>query len=151
MHGWELLAGRGRLAVAVTAGLCSTMGCARWWWAGSNGRRTGGRSSTCQHACHPPGGCPCVPPCVPGGATRRTAPRCRPQVVLRKLALALMPKLDDELRHSTAEDAAFYEHRLQVRAGLPLMGGWPVPQACGPWAAEAPPSTEAQQAAAAIQ
>lgn len=29
-----------------------------------------------------------------------------------------MPKLDDELRHSTAEDAAFYEHRLQVRAGL---------------------------------
>lgn len=90
-------------------------------------------------------------PCVPGGATRRAAPRCRPQVVLRKLALALMPKLDDELRHSTAEDAAFYEHRLQVRAGLPLMGGWPVPQACGPWAAEAPPSTEAQQAAAAIQ
>ncbi len=43
------------------------------------------------------------------------------QVVLRKLALALMPRLDDELRHSTAEDAAFYEHRLQVRtrpAGL---------------------------------
>ncbi|KAL4452110.1 hypothetical protein ABPG75_007772 [Micractinium tetrahymenae] len=36
-----------------------------------------------------------------------------PEVVLRKLALALMPKLDDELRHSTAEDAAFYEHRLQ--------------------------------------
>jgi len=34
--------------------------------------------------------------------------------VLRKLCLALMPKLDDELRHSTAQDAAFYEHRLQV-------------------------------------
>lgn len=34
--------------------------------------------------------------------------------MLRKLCLALMPKLDDELRHSTAQDAAFYEHRLQV-------------------------------------
>ncbi|KAI7842216.1 hypothetical protein COHA_004129 [Chlorella ohadii] len=36
-----------------------------------------------------------------------------PEIVLRKLCLALMPKLDDELRHSTAQDAAFYEHRLQ--------------------------------------
>ena len=42
------------------------------------------------------------------------------QVVLRRLAVELMRKLDDELRHSVAEDAAFYEHRLQVlvwRAG----------------------------------
>lgn len=36
------------------------------------------------------------------------------QVILRKLSLELMRKLDDELKHSTAEDAAFYEHRLQV-------------------------------------
>ncbi|PRW57439.1 DNA replication factor C complex subunit 3 [Chlorella sorokiniana] len=35
------------------------------------------------------------------------------EIVLRKLCLSLMPKLDDELRHSTAQDAAFYEHRLQ--------------------------------------
>lgn len=38
-------------------------------------------------------------------------------MVLRKLCLALMPRLDDELRHSTAQDAAFYEHRLQVGLG----------------------------------
>ena len=38
------------------------------------------------------------------------------QIILRRLALELMRKLDDELKHSTAEDAAFYEHRLQVRA-----------------------------------
>ncbi|EFN55071.1 hypothetical protein CHLNCDRAFT_35851 [Chlorella variabilis] len=36
-----------------------------------------------------------------------------PEVVLRRLAVELMRKLDDELRHSTAEDAAMYEHRLQ--------------------------------------
>lgn len=36
-----------------------------------------------------------------------------PEVVLRKLALALLPKLDDELKHNIAEDAALYEHRLQ--------------------------------------
>ncbi|PSC71036.1 Replication factor C subunit 3 [Micractinium conductrix] len=36
-----------------------------------------------------------------------------PEVVLRRLAQALLPKLDDEVKHSTAEDAAFYEHRMQ--------------------------------------
>jgi hypothetical protein len=36
------------------------------------------------------------------------------QVVLRRLALELVRKLDDEVRYSTAQDAAFYEHRLQV-------------------------------------
>lgn len=39
------------------------------------------------------------------------------QVILRRLALELMRRLDDELRHSTAEDAALYEHRLQVGGG----------------------------------
>ncbi|GAB4819144.1 hypothetical protein N2152v2_006190 [Parachlorella kessleri] len=36
-----------------------------------------------------------------------------PEVVLRRLAVELMRKLDDELKHSTAAHAAFYEHRLQ--------------------------------------
>ena len=36
-----------------------------------------------------------------------------PEVILRRLALELMRKLDDELKRSTAEAAAFYEHRLQ--------------------------------------
>lgn len=36
-----------------------------------------------------------------------------PEVILRKLSLELMRKLDDELKHSTAVHAAFYEHRLQ--------------------------------------
>ena len=58
------------------------------------------------------------------------------QVVLRRLAVELMRKLDDELRHSTAEDAAMYEHLLQVRrrAGLGWAGlGWAGPDgvACG--------------------
>lgn len=37
------------------------------------------------------------------------------QVIMRRLALELMTKLDDELRAGVAEHAAFYEHRLQVR------------------------------------
>lgn len=72
-----------------------------------------------------------APLCAPFGSTSSLfgsglqlpplkPPLCRPppcfQIVLRKLCLALMPKLDDELRHSTAQDAAFYEHRLQVGA-----------------------------------
>lgn len=36
-----------------------------------------------------------------------------PEVVLRRLTLELMKKLDDELKRSTAEAAAHYEHRLQ--------------------------------------
>lgn len=35
------------------------------------------------------------------------------EIVLRKLALEVMKKLDDELKRSTAESAAYYEHRLQ--------------------------------------
>jgi len=37
-----------------------------------------------------------------------------PEVILRQLAKELMPKLDDELKRSTAESAAFFEHRLQL-------------------------------------
>jgi hypothetical protein len=39
-----------------------------------------------------------------------------PELILRKLALELFRKLDDELRHKVSELAAFYEHRLQVNA-----------------------------------
>lgn len=35
------------------------------------------------------------------------------QIIMRRLALELMQKLDDELRQSVAEQAAFFEHRLQ--------------------------------------
>ncbi len=63
-------------------------------------------SSMASSSCAAPHNSPsCRPACL--------LPPCR-QIVLRKLCLALMPKLDDELRHSTAQDAAFYEHRLQV-------------------------------------
>lgn len=36
-----------------------------------------------------------------------------PEIILRRLAFELMRRLDDELKRSTAESAAFYEHRLQ--------------------------------------
>ena len=36
-----------------------------------------------------------------------------PEIVIRQLTLELMKRLDDELKRSTAEAAAFYEHRLQ--------------------------------------
>jgi len=36
-----------------------------------------------------------------------------PEVILRKLLLELMKKLDSELKHEAAHWAAFYEHRLQ--------------------------------------
>lgn len=36
-----------------------------------------------------------------------------PEIIIRQLALELMKRLDDELKRSTAEAAAFYEHRLQ--------------------------------------
>ncbi|KFM24547.1 Replication factor C subunit 3 [Auxenochlorella protothecoides] len=36
-----------------------------------------------------------------------------PEIIMRRLALELMQKLDDELRQSVAEQAAFFEHRLQ--------------------------------------
>ncbi len=55
------------------------------------------------------------------------------QVLLRKLSLELMRKLDDELKHSTATAAAFYEHRLQVGPGGGREGeaGWvATPMAC---------------------
>lgn len=38
--------------------------------------------------------------------------------MLRRLAVELMRRTDDQLRHTTAEHAAFYEHRLQVSSGL---------------------------------
>ena len=37
-----------------------------------------------------------------------------PEVIIKQLSKELMRKLDDELRRSTAEIAAFYEHRLQL-------------------------------------
>ena len=37
-----------------------------------------------------------------------------PEVVMRQLAKELMPKLDDELKRSTAQAAAYFEHRLQM-------------------------------------
>ena len=37
-----------------------------------------------------------------------------PELILRKLALALVRTLDDEVRHKCIELAAAYEHRLQV-------------------------------------
>jgi len=38
-----------------------------------------------------------------------------PELVLRRMALELLPKLDDELKHKVVEHAAFFEHRLQAR------------------------------------
>ncbi len=37
-----------------------------------------------------------------------------PELILRKLALALIRTLDDVVRHTCMELAAMYEHRLQV-------------------------------------
>lgn len=37
-----------------------------------------------------------------------------PELILRKLALALIRTLDDEVRHTCIELAAMYEHRLQA-------------------------------------
>ena len=40
---------------------------------------------------------------------------CLPaEIILRQLALELIRKLDDELKHKVVELAAFYEHRLQA-------------------------------------
>ena len=36
-----------------------------------------------------------------------------PEIIMRRLALEVMKKMDDELKRSTAELAAMYEHRLQ--------------------------------------
>lgn len=52
------------------------------------------------------------------------------QVILRKLALELMCKLDDELKHSTAQHAAFYEHRLQVSRRAAWPGSMAAKKAC---------------------
>jgi len=38
-----------------------------------------------------------------------------PELVLRRMALELLTKLDDELKHKVVEHAAFFEHRLQAR------------------------------------
>lgn len=53
------------------------------------------------------------------------------QIVLRKLAVELMRKLDDELKHATAADAAFYEHRLQARGWAAGWGSGAVRHAAG--------------------
>ena len=39
-----------------------------------------------------------------------------PELILKKLMLELVRKLDDELKHKVADCAAFFEHRLQVCA-----------------------------------
>lgn len=41
-----------------------------------------------------------------------------PELILRRLMLELIKKLDDELKHQAAQLAAFYEHRLQVSLTL---------------------------------
>ena len=41
-----------------------------------------------------------------------------PELILRRMALELLPRLDDELKHKLVEQAAFFEHRLQARAPL---------------------------------
>lgn len=38
-----------------------------------------------------------------------------PEIILRKLSLELMQNLDDQMKHQCAVNAAFYEHRLQVK------------------------------------
>ena len=43
-----------------------------------------------------------------------------PELILRRLMLELVKKLDDELKHQAAQLAAFYEHRLQVIPAHPL-------------------------------
>ena len=37
-----------------------------------------------------------------------------PELILKKLMLELVRKLDDELKHKVADCAAFFEHRLQA-------------------------------------
>ena len=44
-----------------------------------------------------------------------------PELILRRMALELLPRLDDELKHKLVEQAAFFEHRLQARARLRLL------------------------------
>ncbi len=38
-----------------------------------------------------------------------------PELIMRTLLLALLPRLDDEVKHKAAACAAVYEHRMQVR------------------------------------
>ena len=71
-----------------------------------------------------------------------------PELILRRLMLELVKKLDDELKHRAVQLAAFYEHRLQVgplRAVLILVqsaaegyqpsaaGAWQQNEACMTW------------------
>lgn len=37
-----------------------------------------------------------------------------PEMILRSLVLALLRRLDDQLRHETVQWAAYYEHRMQI-------------------------------------
>lgn len=56
-----------------------------------------------------------------------------PELILKKLMLELARKLDDELKHKVADCAAFFEHRLQVKAFCPTicpMYSQAVSQAC---------------------
>lgn len=52
-----------------------------------------------------------------------------PELILRRMALELLPRLDDELKHKLVEQAAFFEHRLQARARCSAAAGMP----CMPW------------------
>ena len=36
-----------------------------------------------------------------------------PEIILRRLCLELLKKLDDELKHKAVQKAALFEHRLQ--------------------------------------
>ena len=44
-----------------------------------------------------------------------------PELILKKLMLELVRKLDDELKHKVADCAAFFEHRLQVMAAIMML------------------------------
>lgn len=41
-----------------------------------------------------------------------------PEIIIRKLSLELMSKLDDELKYKCSAAAAQFEHRLQVSLSL---------------------------------
>ena len=52
------------------------------------------------------------------------------ELILRRMATELLPKLDDELKHKLVEHAAFFEHRLQARPRQRLLA---CPASCMPW------------------
>ena len=66
-----------------------------------------------------------------------------PELILRRMALELLPRLDDELKHKLVEQAAFFEHRLQARARVQ-------PLACTAWHGLVAMRVRAQRSTAAF-